>query len=786
MRRALPLWLILACGVARAEEPPPAATPPPTAPSTPDATPAPTPTPDSPPIAPPVTETTSTDEKPPAEAPRAPGVPFSGQVLRRGDRTSLAGISIIVDDSLDQTITDDQGKFSFESLPIGSHKVHLRGAITAADLPLELKTNKRTVVTYYVVVVEKYSTTVRGAARATQETVEQTLQADEFKKIPGTQGDVLKAVQNLPGVARAPFGLGLLIVWGSAPEDTRAYVDGLYIPTLYHFAGLRSTVNGEVIQSLTFMPGGYGAEYGRGLGGVVDVESRKPRTDGYHGFVQLDLIDGSLMLEGPITKNLSFTIAARRSWIDVFLPLFTSNNFQLSPSYWDYQAILHWKASSRDDVDVFFFGSEDDLKLVTQNPDPQLSSAIAANSYYHRGLVRWVHRFDKAWFEITPSVGYDVPASLQLTRGDTNFTLDSAFFEYNVRGALHLPLASWLRIDAGIDYEGTRFTRTVEGGAGALAGDNLTVYTNHVAPYVSAVFSFLDKRLSIIPQFRLDILSATGQRDTPNEFSNANVEPEPRLAVRYQFNKYFALKGSVGAYHQPPQPGQLATSTGNPNLTPETGFTYVVGFDVQPTPTLHVEAQGFYKDLRNLIVSGEHFGDPQLENDGIGRVYGGELLVRQELWHNLFGWISYTLSRSERKDHADTDWHLFQFDQTHIFQILASYRLPRGYQVGLRFRYITGNLYTPVIGSFYDANTNGYTRINGQPFSARLDAFNQLDLRFDKTWTFDWWKLSVYIDIQNLYNAHNPELVTYNFNATQSQPVSGLPFLPVLGIRGEF
>ena len=95
---------------------------------------------------------------------------------------------------------------------------------------------------------------VRGQ-RVVQETVEISLSGDELRRIPGTQGDTLKAVQNLPGVARAPFGGGQLIVWGSSPFDTRTYVDGVYIPTLYHFGGLRSTVNSEFVSALKFLPG---------------------------------------------------------------------------------------------------------------------------------------------------------------------------------------------------------------------------------------------------------------------------------------------------------------------------------------------------------------------------------------------------------------------------------------------------------------------------------------------------------------------------------------------------
>src|SRR5262249_15608994 len=156
--------------------------------------------------------------------------------------------------------------FEFDAVPVGDHKVHLRGTgIAPSDGSVTMSAGKRLEVTYYVAARERYVSTVR-AERVVQETVEQALQAEEIKRIPGTQGDPLKAVQNLPGVARSAFGGGELVVWGSSPQDTRAFVDGVHIPTLYHFGGLRSTFTGEMVQSLSFSPGGYGVEFGRGLG----------------------------------------------------------------------------------------------------------------------------------------------------------------------------------------------------------------------------------------------------------------------------------------------------------------------------------------------------------------------------------------------------------------------------------------------------------------------------------------------------------------------------------------
>src|SRR5204863_8674955 len=113
--------------------------------------------------------------------------------------------------------------------------------------------------------------TIRSA-RIKKEVVETRIRTEEARRVPGTQGDTLKVVQNLPGVGRSSFGSGQLIVWGSSPQETRVVVDGVEIPALYHVGGLRSTVNADLVKSIDLSPGAYGAEYGRGLGGLVRVE----------------------------------------------------------------------------------------------------------------------------------------------------------------------------------------------------------------------------------------------------------------------------------------------------------------------------------------------------------------------------------------------------------------------------------------------------------------------------------------------------------------------------------
>jgi TonB family protein len=754
---------------------------------------------------------------PGAAAPAVPTVPLSGKVLRKGDRAPLAGVSVIAvaaggGGGERRAVTDEGGHFSFDALPVGDYDLKLRSPTTMpADGTLTLHEGRALEATYYLESKERYASTVRGR-RPVVETVEHTLSIEEVKLIPGTQGDTLKAVQNLPGVARAPFGIGLLVVWGSAPQDTRVYVDGVNIPVLYHFGGLRSTVNSEMVQSLTFVPGAYQADHGLGLGGLVEVGTRHPRSDGYHGYAQMDLVDGSLMLEGPITHDLSFAVAGRRSWIDATLPLFTSSSLQLSPVYYDYQARLAWRLTARDDIDFFMLGSDDRLTLVAKVKDDALTANVDSHIYYHRAIANWLHRWGNgATLTVTPAIGFDVPLQVGVAFGTVPTNIDTRTLGYSTRAVARVPVAPWLRLDAGLDYEGNRYqvhhtgipapstdplaaagsggvagSGGFSGGVSGFATDLLTLYANALAPFGVANFTLLAGRLVVTPQLRLQIYTFSGYQGSPDAFTHAYFSPEPRLAARFKLSPRWIVKAAAGLYSQAPDPASLSQVFGNPALEPQRGVHYVLGAEFDVTRTLHVEFDGFWKSLSHLVVASEGPTGPLLDNDGVGRVYGGELLVRQELAHNFFGWLAYTLSRSERKDHPDESFHIFNFDQTHVLTLMGSYALPRGFQVGLRYRYVTGNPYTPIAVAFYDSNTDRYMPIQGTPGSARVGAFNQFDVRGDKTWTFNRWRFAIYLDVQNAFNASNPETVSYNFNFRIQRPITGLPILPVLGVRGDF
>jgi hypothetical protein len=166
-----------------------------------------------------------------------------------------------------------------------------------------------------------------------------------------------------------------------------------------------------------------------------------------------------------------------------------------------------------------------------------------------------------------------------------------------------------------------------------------------------------------------------------------------------------------------------------------------------------------------------------------------QALLRQELLRGFFGWITYTLSKSERRDHADRGFRLLDYDQTHVLAVLASWDFGSGWRVGGRFRYATGTPRTPVLLNppGYLNNLSALTEPNfGAQNSIRIPGFYQLDARLEKALVFHRTKVSVFLDVQNVTNRKNPEELFYDQTYTTRGTITGLPTLAILGARVEF
>lgn len=742
------------------------------------------------------------ERKPDDETP-AP-VNLHGRVLERGTRDPIEGASVYVPDAELVARTDAQGRFELAGVPAGRTRVEIRHPrYRPFDATEDIVEGEATELTVYVwkEVEGGFEVTVR-AERPKKEVARRTLEQAELKSVPGTFGDPVRVVQNLPGVARPAYAGGQLLVRGAAPEDTGVYVDGVPIPILFHFAGGPSVLNPNFIDSIDFYPGAYGSRYGRAIAGILDVVSKRPRATAFHGEFDIDFLDAGFYLEGPAGDDGAWAVAARRSYVDAFLPFVLDAvrpeggaNFVAAPAYWDYQARFDTRVG-KNRLEFFAFGSNDSLVGALAGDAETQGFALGSRQGFHRLRLGWSRLLGSGWtLRAAPTFGWSTQ-SFELGSGDLELGGELDWWSVNFRASASRDFSERLSLELGAEanelfydvrlkvpepppffpFPGQNVDLPIVERTMALRGAAYALYAeavwNPVAP------------LKLIPGARVE-LYRTPERLLPSL--------EPRLAVRWEILPVTTLKAAWGIYRQNPQPQDLDPQFGNPWLELLRSHQWVAGVEQRLTEALSVDVQGFLNRRSNLRRGGRRIVDVDGEerlvtgaNDGHGRAYGLEVLVKHALTERMYGWLSYTLSRSEIWNDRREAFVPVGFDQTHILTAVASYKWNYGIETGARFRLTTGRPDSDVIDATYDADTNGYRAISTPPGSVRGATFHQLDVRVEKLWTFEKWRLSAYLDIQNLYNAENPEFTVWDYRYEQSASVRGLPFLPTLGVTGAF
>ncbi len=740
----------------------------------------------------------------PDQAPDSTGV-IEGELYERGTRVPIVAAGVVAVPAnqdgaapVAETTTDTAGRFRLEGLPPGRYLVivgsseHRRGRFAE-----EAVAATAVRVRYYLERKDynPYQTTVVGDAQR-EEIERRAISIDEATRIPGTRGDALRAVESFPGVARPPFGSGLLVVRGANPEDSASYIAGHWVPLTYHFGGLTSVVNSDLLSRLDYLPGNFSARFGRAIGAIVDVDVRAPKRERWTGYVDADVIDAGFLLEGPVGDG-SLAIAARRSYIDAvftaIVPDDSGLDFSQAPVYYDYQ--LLWAtpvAGGR--LTLFVFGVDDQLRFAFGDPS-ELDPSFRGDARAHTGFHRAHATFRK---ELTPTTELTLSAASGYGAVDFSvgpglaFSADFFFNSYRAELA-HRPFEH-VRVIAGTEGQFFPYVVDVAGPRPPAEGEVPT------PPSSRDQFVAHDRSFEWTPAFYLEAaldvghgLTVTpGARFDWYRVADAFVA-DPRLSVRWEAGRHTTRFG-LGRFSQEPQPYETNAVFGNPDVNPEHAVHLSLGHDVQLSGPIKLETTFYYKWMQDLIVRSDErtlresgrVDSIAYTNDGVGRVIGAEVLLRHELGRRFFGWVSYSISKSERRDGPGLAFRPFQLDQTHVLSLVGSWKLPWRMEAGFRFRFVTGNPETPVVGSIYDADADVYFPIPGVSGSERVGAFHQLDVRVDRRWVFDKWMLTAYLDIQNAYNRLNPEGYFYSYDYRDKAVVSGLPIIPSIGVKGEF
>jgi len=728
-----------------------------------------------------------------------------GSVVEAGTRRPVAGADVWLGAPGPTAAADGQGMFEIRDVPPGKHEV-LAAAPGFAQGRVRVTLEKKGAAEARIVlrrtVVGELSATVVGE-KAREAPTRRTLQREELMNVPGSLNDPVRAVQNLPGLARMPFLGGALLVRGTPPGDTGIYLDGNRIPLLFHFLGGPSVINEELIDRIDFFPGGFGAYYGRNLTGAVDVRTHRGDAQGLHGSASIDLLQVSAFVEGPLGGATRAAVAARRSHLDVFLPLFLPNDPKngvtiVTPVYYDYQARLDHRLGSGDDLSLLAFGSDDKLSVVQKGGSRNQPISLDTHISFHRLQVAWRRQAASGLsLSVAPVLGFTETSFSSSGAGPGTFALPQTgrLFDFSAgaRAEARLRAAPAVELRAGLDILFDRYSYEADIQS-ALNVRTLGLPISQQEKF-SRVQPFLQLGEYLEAEIRLGALTLTpGLRfDQIHWRGRTALAADPRLWARYQIAEGTALKAYAGLYHQPPTPLQVDPTVGNPGLGMAYAGQFGLGVEHRLGEAWNASVEAFYNRRAGLIfrVPAEFLPDgrlynPILDNAGVGRSFGLEVLIRREITSKLYGWLAYTLSRSQVIRRPGLGWEAFNFDQPHIITLVAGYRPSVGWELSTRYRLVSGNPTAPVRGAALDVDTGSFVPDLGTFGAARLPLFSQLDARAQYTWTFTLWQLSLYLDVQNVLNQKNEELHLWDYRFREQGGLSGLPVLPTLGFKGKF
>lgn len=738
----------------------------------------------------------------------APGYVFAGELLEKGSRTPQAGVPVLVRDprtgNTFEALTDERGRFVVYGLPKGRLALDVfTGGFEPLEKPIRVTAQSEADAlaapeAFYLAPsgLGAYRTIVREDRPPKAATVID-LTEEELTKVAGTFGDPTRVVASLPGVARSPFGLGYYVVRGAEFDNTGFFIDGHPAVFLYHLLGGPGVIHPELVGNLSFYPGGYPAMYVRVASSVIAVETKDPPRDRWHLDLEVDLFKAGVLFSVPFDDQKGVvTLSLRRSYYDLLLPLFTED---IDLAYTDYQGRVSYQFSPTVRGRFVALGAVDTVSTKdVETGDGAGTSSTDLGLGFHR--LNLAFDFDlSSCLTLTTSAlwEYDYIENRRVAEGDapidatTDGTATQLLTYLRWRPAkdqlletgldvLYIDLAADLNIPAAPPLGDPRppvFDPTIV--SARLAAPYLGI-----APYVSGDFEVAEG-LRLLPGVRLN-LDSWRDRWVPTL--------DPKLAARWRVDPAWTLKGMAAMAHQPPQVFQVGEPFGDPDTPPVEGLQGSVGFEWIPDDGWLVSLEGFVQYLDNLVRPSDRIVDDAGDDDQIGRAFfepdmegrafGLELLVRKDYGDWIYGWLSYTFSRAERL-RPPKGWGTFELDQTHVLNLAWTVRLGDEWSLGARFQLASGNPYYPIIDARYDADRDEYVPIYAAR-SSRLPVYHRLDVRLDKTWRFEDWMFELFLDIQNVYNAQNPETPRYSYDYRIKTDGISLPILPTLGFRMVF
>lgn len=593
--------------------------------------------------------------------------------------------------------------------------------------------------------------------------------------------DLIKTLQTLPGVASGTELMSGLYVHGGTGSDNLFLLDGVPLYNVSHLAGLFSSFNTDVVESLDFYKSGFPARYGGRLSSVVDVKTREGDFEEYHGLFSIGLIDGRLQYEGPIVRGkTSFNVAIRRSWMDlVMIPgckilnkrARDGRQVDLRYSFQDMNGKITHRFSDRSRLSLNLYYGHDGLKFkdmqdsdIQEQGDPVLYNTMLTRLKWGNlaASLDWRYRAGKsddirvtAYYTRSPGkvlVSSGNWSAMRDWEGESPAYVMAGSDENNVSMVQDFGLKAdfgktvgrvhHFRYGAGYQYHRYSPRREYENYAGdgteRLYTDSDVVkrlYHGHEASlYFEDEMTFSD-RFSADVGLRYALYGVQGK---------VYHSAEPRAALKYSLSSSVALKASytemsqfnhsISSLYMDLPTGLVMPSTAR--VKPMRSRQVAAGVYTSLPYHLHLNVEGFYKTMDNIIeYDGLGILFPPLDQwetsfaSGKGRAFGAELDFGYSTGSTEVN-LYYTLSWNMRRfDRFYGSWYMDRNDNRHKITVTATHRFSDRLDLYMAWHYHSGNKVTVP-----DQTITDYSRPSGtiyyyysRPNNVSLPAYHRLD-----------------------------------------------------------
>jgi len=731
---------------------------------------------------------------------------LSGTVVDADTHNPLPGATIIVVNSFASTSVGRDGTFVLSGLKPGVYLVQAShvgyqsaqaGNVTVSDSGLTDVTFalKPQPVTLSAVTVTPGSFKVMG----TEAPSRQTLTQREIRTMPQLGDDFFRAIARLPGVGGNDFSTRFT-VRGGEYEEVLVTLDGLQIYEPFHLkdidGGAMSIVDVAAVRDIELLTGGYSAEYGDRMSGVMTVKSRDPEPGRKRLSLGLSIVNARALAEGTFDDDRgSWLVSARRGYIDYVLQLAGADE-QIKPSYYDVYGKVQHRLGKKHILsahvlhagdNMHFRGEDSDAgdtletsygnSYVWLNLKSKPSERLTAQSVVSAGRVdhdRKGQSFDEymqvpeheAWdiktfdfiglktdweYELSERLLVKTGAQARRLWCDYDYASRDFYYNYNVVGGV--PVAEVNRIDT----IGVIFSKSGE----------------HLDGYLAGRVRLADPLIAEIGA-RYDHSSLADDDDI-----------SPRLSLSYDFGPKTTLRGAWGQYYQTQGVDEISVGDGETDFYPaQKAEQRVIGLEHEYDNGIRLRVEGYEKRysrlrpaFRNSFEDIEAFPEREYDRTIVHRARstsrGLEVYLKKDTGGKLSWWLSYALAKSEDSvryiEFPQENVVAYENvniptpnDQRHTFYLDVHYRPAAVWQLTMAFQYHTGWPYTDVfVASQATPDGRVYWLQAGEQWGARHKPFHRLDLRVNRYFNLHTGRITAFIEVLNVLNTENVR--SYNY-----------------------